>query len=233
MTRYVILCTLACGLAGCHAPAPSLDVLAPYGSPRVPPPRTGAIGTGGTYYAPTTPNPQAPSTTPPAGTTAPIPPAGLPAVPATSPVLPSTSTAAPPSTVPPVSYMGGANETMSEAATHVAAASYRQGDQRDPAAPPATTVTDASARSKSAASISDATSSLQLNGMRVNDATRANEPEQFTPAGEPVNIASLPAANSNTPSFLRFVTPKGGNGTGTPTPPPATGSTSTGTWQSR
>lgn len=38
-------------LAGCHAPKPSFNVLAPYGSPRVPPPPTGAVGTSSDYYS--------------------------------------------------------------------------------------------------------------------------------------------------------------------------------------
>lgn len=32
------------GLAGCHAPQPSLNLLAPYGTPRVPPPQTHSAG---------------------------------------------------------------------------------------------------------------------------------------------------------------------------------------------
>ena len=55
MTRCVTIVAIAWMLVGCRAPAPSFDVLAPYGSPTVPPPRTGAVGTAGQYYAPTTP----------------------------------------------------------------------------------------------------------------------------------------------------------------------------------
>lgn len=36
---------LLLGLAGCHAPQPSLNLLAPYGTPRVPPPPTNSAGT--------------------------------------------------------------------------------------------------------------------------------------------------------------------------------------------
>ena len=39
-------------LSGCRAPMPSFDLLAPYGTSRVPAPGTGTIGTGGAYYSP-------------------------------------------------------------------------------------------------------------------------------------------------------------------------------------
>ena len=51
-------------LSGCRAPMPSFDLLAPYGTSRVPPPGTGSIGTGGNYYTP----PTGSTTSPPVGT---------------------------------------------------------------------------------------------------------------------------------------------------------------------
>jgi len=51
-------------LSGCRAPMPSFDLLAPYGKSCVPPPGTGTIGTGGTYYSP----PANSTTNPPVGT---------------------------------------------------------------------------------------------------------------------------------------------------------------------
>ena len=87
MTRYVAIFAVAWMLVGCRAPAPSFDLLAPYGSPTVPPPRTGSIGTAGTYYAPTTPGTQSPATVPTAPTTT------------TPAVTPQSRPAAPPAVV--------------------------------------------------------------------------------------------------------------------------------------
>jgi hypothetical protein len=80
---------------------------------------------------------------------------------------------------------------------------------------------------------SDASSALQLNGMPVNDATRYAEPEPFQPAGVPINISDLPPANTNAPSFLRFISPKPANATAAPPAAPATTTTSNAAWQTR
>ncbi len=217
MTRYVAIFAVAWMLVGCRAPAPSFDLLAPYGSPTVPPPRTGSIGTAGTYYAPTTPGTQSPATGPTAPTTT------------TPAVAPQSRPAA-----PPVSYMGTSNETLSAGTTSVAQASYQPGSTRQVHVP-ATTVTEEvlppNSTTQSGRPTTASSSTLQLNGMRVNDATQLAEPQQFNPANEPVNIANLPSANANAPSFLRFINPKSGTSSGTVTPnPPAT---SSGTWQTR
>ena len=59
MKRLAALLTLVTLMAGCRAPMPSFDVLAPYGTTRVPPPATGTMGTPDTYYqAPASPAPQ-------------------------------------------------------------------------------------------------------------------------------------------------------------------------------
>lgn len=55
MKWHVALTIIVVGMAGCHAPTPSFDVLAPYGPQRVPPPGTGSHGTSGTYYNRTSP----------------------------------------------------------------------------------------------------------------------------------------------------------------------------------
>jgi hypothetical protein len=217
MTRYVAIFAVAWTLVGCRAPAPSFDLLAPYGSPTVPPPRTGSIGTAGTYYAPTTPGTQSPATAPTAPTTT------------TPAVMPPSQPVA-----PPVSYMGTSNETLSGGTTSVAQASYQPGSTRQVDAP-ATTVTDevlpSHSTTQSGSPATASSSTLRLNGMRVNDATQYAEPQQFNPAREPINIANLPSANASTPSFLRFINPKSGTSSGTVTPnPPAT---SSGAWQTR
>lgn len=55
MKWHAAVAVIVVCLAGCHAPTPSFDLLAPYGSSRVPPPSTGSHGTGGAYYNRTTP----------------------------------------------------------------------------------------------------------------------------------------------------------------------------------
>ena len=80
---------------------------------------------------------------------------------------------------------------------------------------------------------SSSSSTLKLSGMPVNDATQPGEPQSFSPAGEPVNINSLPSANSNAPSFLRFINPKTGANNGTVAAVPPASTASTGTWQTR
>ena len=219
MMRCVAIFAIAWLMVGCRAPAPSFNLLAPYGSATVPPPRTGAVGAAGQYYAPTTPAGQSPATVPTAPTTA------------TPAVVPQSPTAA-----PPVSYMGAAHEGLSAETTSVAQASYEPGSTRQ-SPTPATTVTDdvlppdSTTRPDREATGSSSTSTLQLNGMRVNDATQLAEPQRFDPASEPVNIASLPNANANTPSFLRFISPKSGTTNGTSAPREST--TSSSAWQSR
>ncbi|MBP89848.1 MAG: hypothetical protein CMJ64_24605 [Planctomycetaceae bacterium] len=61
MKRIAIAGIAMLVLSGCRAPMPSFDLLAPYGTSRVPPPGTGTIGTGGTYYTP----PSGQTTSPP------------------------------------------------------------------------------------------------------------------------------------------------------------------------
>lgn len=55
MRRYPAALTLILLLGGCHAPMPSFNMLAPYGTTRVPPPATGSFGSPDTYYQPSLP----------------------------------------------------------------------------------------------------------------------------------------------------------------------------------
>ena len=56
MSRMIVVVLITGSLVGCHAPVPSLNMLAPYGSQRVPAPGTGSYGAAnGGYY----PNPAA------------------------------------------------------------------------------------------------------------------------------------------------------------------------------
>jgi len=217
MTRSMAIVLCVCTLIGCRAPAPSWNFLAPYGSPTVPPPRTGAVGTGGTYYAPTTPDPQAPAVN------------GAISAPGAGVMPPAAGGVVPPAP-PSVSFSDAANDAISRDDREVAAASYEPGSTHG--SDTLTRITDDVPLPASSARAGESSSTLQLDGMRVSDATKLDEPQQFRPAGEPTNIASLPNAESNAPAFLRFINPKPGNTapTGTPTPavPPPSGA-----WQSR
>jgi hypothetical protein len=62
MRGLAVTCAVALLLCGCRAPMPSMNLLAPYGTPRIPPPATGAYGAPKTYYQP----PQGPPATAPA-----------------------------------------------------------------------------------------------------------------------------------------------------------------------
>ncbi|MHB0956125.1 MAG: hypothetical protein ACYC0X_07060 [Pirellulaceae bacterium] len=225
MTRYVAIVVAAWMLAGCRAPAPSFDVLAPYGSPTVPAPRTGAIGTSGTYYAPMNQG------APPAGP---------------APVAPLSPDAAPPvfapqsqRLVPPASYMGAADTTSADGTTDVSMASY-QAVASHQVPPPVRTSMDEQSSQAVVGPEAGSSSTLKLRGMPVNDGTQPDEPQSFTPAGEPVNISSVPPGTSNSPSFLRFINPKtasgGGGGATAATVPTTTASTTTASttaWQTR
>jgi hypothetical protein len=50
MKRFAAFSALIMLLGGCRAPMPTIDLLAPYGSPRVPPPGTGTYGSPNSYY---------------------------------------------------------------------------------------------------------------------------------------------------------------------------------------
>jgi hypothetical protein len=184
--RWLALPLLAVvALAGCRAPTPSFNLLAPYGSSRVAPPSTSAPSTGGTYYnrtAPATGTGTAPNNQQaPAGT-----------IRSTSQTNPGASflttdnlwrpvrtrTANQPAGV----FKGASNESTTgpvQAASYVAPAA-----SQTKAAQPTAPATGATA---------SRTTSLQLNGMPVNDATRTAartaEPARFQPAAGARDIA--------------------------------------------
>ena len=201
-------------LAGCRAPAPSFNAFAPYGSPHVPPPTTGSVGTPGSYYqAPATAPSGAPPVQPPT-TMSPT----LGTQPTTSP--PSTWGTPPTTTMPPTlgtqppTYNGASNQAGPTAASGVAQASYQQ---------PAT----GASRSVLVSGSTSSSSSLQLNGMRVNDGTQPAEPQSFTPASSGlVEISDLPPANPNQPpTTMRVIQPT--------TTSTSTATSSSNSWQAR
>ncbi len=221
MTRLLAITSLVLVLVGCRAPTPSMNVFAPYGSATVPPPPTGAIGNSGSYYAPQGSSGAAGQVTSPAtgGATG-------------SGVQFQTGT-------PPASFMGTNNvPTPAVGRPAVAQASF------EPGTTAGTNLSQATADSTLSSSStplppgnsSHSSSTLKLNGMRVNDATTSTEPQQFTPSTAPINIADLPPANaSQTPSFLRILNSRS---SGVAAPPVAanTGAAAsqpTGTWQTR
>ena len=63
MKRHAALLVLAVLLAGCRTPMPSLNLFAPYGPSRIPPPPTGSYGASSPYYQ----RPAQPSSAPSAG----------------------------------------------------------------------------------------------------------------------------------------------------------------------
>ena len=164
-------------LAGCHAPRPSFDLLAPYGSSRVPAPSTGSHGTGNAYYTRSAP----PATAIPGG------PAGS-ANPASSrkmqtntsdgsPFLASDESWKPIRTIatpePAPVFPGESNG----AASSVVPVSYPQ-----------------------SADAGTSQSSLRLNGVPLTDASRAgsrSEPARFRASGNAIEISQLPRASSD------------------------------------
>ncbi len=146
MVRCVWWVALSAGLIGCRAPAPSLDVLAPYGSAVVPPPGTGTVGTLGNYYGAPKAGAAAPPATPP-GNLLP-PPSAVP--PGIAPVAPSG--------VAPASYQSDARGVIAP----LSGVSHGSRDR-----PPADSFADPAV---------EAANPLRLNGMPVNDATVYEEP---------------------------------------------------------
>jgi hypothetical protein len=204
MMRYVLIVVLSAGVIGCRAPAPSLDVLAPYGSAVVPPPGTGTVGTLGNYYGAPNPGaaaPTAPLATPPQNLSPP--PAS--AAPGPAPVAPSG--------VAPASYQSDATRVT---------APLSGGSPLDGELLP----TDSSPRPAV-----DDSNPLRLNGMPVNDATAYEEPSSLPAAGSTTGTAGQSPTGGNAPSFLRFINPKpvpAASTAAAPVAPPTSGA-----WQAR
>lgn len=221
MARGMAIVLLIGLLAGCRAPAPSMSCLTPYMDSTVPPPRTGAVGSNGMYYAPPTNGMMgAPPAAPPAAGTsvAPPPAAGANAPVFTAPNQPLT---------PPSSYMGSSTTTP-EPST-VSLASFQAGRPDEIAS---SETDELAGAAKPAASDAN---KLKLNAMPVSDASEpASLPEGVTGSATK-DITTAPVANGNAPSFLRFINPRPAGETpattGAPVQPPA--SSVAGTWQAR
>jgi hypothetical protein len=208
MMRYVLIVALSAGVIGCRAPAPSLDVLAPYGSAVVPPPGTGTVGTLGNYYGPAQQGAAAPTAIPTAPMAAPpqqlVPPPAS-AAPGIAPV--------PPSGVAPASFQFDATPVI---------APLSGGSHVDEQVRPATSSSVPSA---------DDSNPLRLNGMPVSDATAYEDPSSFPSAGNSAGTAGQTPTAGNAPSFLRFINPKpapAASSAAVPVAPPASAA-----WQAR
>ncbi len=174
MKCRVALTLIAVCLAGCHAPTPSFDVLAPYGPQRVPPPSTGSHGTSGTYYNRTSP-------------------------PATS--VPEVSSG---STDPATSRKMQTNVSNSNRflASDDSWKPIRTNATPDPA-PVFSGATERTASRILPISYNGAAkggTALQLNGMPVNDATgrASSEPARFRTPGDAIPISQLARPTGST-----------------------------------
>jgi hypothetical protein len=164
------LVVLACS-AGCHAPKPSFNVLAPYGSSRVPPPSTNSTARNAPYYS----QPGgAPAGAAPAGTTNPT--GGQPAGATVAPASPSLTSSA-------------------EAWRSVA---MRSANGENPAAGGVELASfNSPASSGGQTSNPSSGTQLRLDGMPVNDASSnastSTAPGLFVPDAGSNPIAGLPA----------------------------------------
>lgn len=171
MKWHATLSVIVVCLAGCHAPPPSFDLLAPYGSSRVPPPSTGSHGTGGAYYNRTAPS----STSVPAGSTDPATSRKMGTnISGSSPFLTSDDSWRPTrtnATPEPAPVFPGETD---DAASRVLPVSYI-GTAKGGTVP-------------------------RLNGMPVTDATgrASSEPARFRVPGDAIEISKLPRASGST-----------------------------------
>jgi hypothetical protein len=166
-----IICVgLMIGLAGCHAPAPSMDPGQMFGPTRIPPPATGSVPQPQTYYD-----------GPAAGSSGNQSPASSSAVGATG--IGGTSSTA--------RQHAGVVRTESGG---VARASYEQplrGNLRSGQPTPA---------ARPASSSANPAAGLQLNGMPVNDATElAPGDARLQPPRAPTELTELPPARPGRP----------------------------------
>lgn len=177
----IVLC-----LAGCHAPKPSFNILAPYGPSRVPPPSTSGQAPSGTYY-----NRAAPS-----GTTTPL-------VPSTT-RSPGTSQKTRTRTSTNSSQFASADSwkplrtksTADPAPVFKGTAGQKAEDQVLPVS--------YNGAGKTEEATANGESTLRLNGMRITDATSGEslpEPARFVPPMGAIEISQLPPApNSSSAS---------------------------------
>ena len=159
---------------GCHAPMPSFNLLAPYGSTTIPPPGTGAASPD-TYYQPN----RQPSSTPPVGT-------GFRARGEASSNLSADSST-------------GAFGVRTASGPDVSGQASRATFQGNLVSPvtlvPSSTVVQTQARSQTVASTSSSRGlPPNVRGMRINEA--AAEPARFFPTMQVIDITQLPRTSS-------------------------------------
>lgn len=186
MKRSVASLLLIFSLVGCQStPKPSLDVLAPFGSPRVPPPGTTNYGAKGSYY-----NGNGPASTAPAGA---APTTGLPATPNSA--TPGISAQRSPQAALPSNQTVASNgQWRTPNATASPNAVQPAAYNADMTAALATQ-TPVGTGVLPAAAATPAKSTLKLNGQPVTDATTSAasaEPAKFQPAPGATEISQLP-----------------------------------------
>jgi hypothetical protein len=205
MKRFVASLLTILGLAGCQTtPKPSWDVLAPFGSTRVPPPGTTSYPAKGAYY-----NPNAPASTAPAGA---VPTTGLPATPNTA--SPGISPQRPQAALPQDRTLASDGTWRTPNAT--ASPGLGQLVPGTPTASQSTVVSAAFNVDMTAAMVTQtpvgtgvlpATGQVaskrgpKLNGMPVTDATQpaaAAEPAKFQLAPGATEISQLPRSTTTT-----------------------------------
>jgi hypothetical protein len=194
MKRLAASIILVAVLTGCRGSQPDINLLAPYGSSRVPAPSTNSVGAGNSYYDRTAPPKAAAPANQPSATT----PAS--SAPATTQQTPQrTNVQSPYFAADGVWKPANAKAT----ATQGAAAEVSDSQVRP------VSFTTPSGEGKAAATPTTTTASLQkpklrLNGMPVTDATRLTssaEPARFTPPENLVEISQLPrVAEATQPS---------------------------------
>lgn len=224
------------GLAGCHAPTPSFNLLAPYGSPTVPPPPTGAVGTSPDYYGAPKSSPGAEEGGAGIRSNADPNPAG--SVGSGSQTTPNAPSTRPGTSSGSGSSGSGTRLQMGAPAGGFMGTENRAGsaeDDGDRGVKPASYIAGTPSRGARFTDHqrSTASSNLKLNGMPVNDATSHAQPATV-PDGEPMSLRELPDA-APASSSLRTLTPGAAyasthHGAGTPTLATPGGR---GSWQTR
>lgn len=199
--KWIALAALVLLLAsGCRAPMPSFNPLAPLGTTRVPPPGTGAIGAGGSYYTP-----PRPSASPAIGT-------GFRPTPATNKWSnlddPRTESLANKDGWSPTRNAPANTSVVKLADVDVALANHEAATRPIPAA----SVIERQGPIRILGATSHP-SRPTLRGMPVNDVTTASEPRTFLPAGRVVDISELRDASPKASTSSGSIT-SSANGSG-------------------
>lgn len=188
MFRSAAIVVICVSFMGCRAPKPSMNVFAPYGSSRVPPPATGSMTNPNAYYQPPNgaPPAQAPTQTPAGATTAPS--LGSPVPAGSTPgFLGASQEPTPADPSQPVALAAFEVEATDDGSTHANAATAEGELEPLPAQ-----------------SISANTgSTLNLRGMPVNDATNVGDPRGTSEQEEQAVVAKSETARS--PSLLKII----------------------------